>query len=115
MGLFASIDATSKLEAYKGGVFTEWKLFSLINHEVSIAGWGSDQGVDYFIVRNSWGTYWGEEGWLRIKQTDLGIDRQGDWGVPILDDHVMDANKPMCLGCQLTGNWPEHLRGSATL
>ena len=30
------IDATSKLEAYTGGIFSEFKIFPLINHEVSV-------------------------------------------------------------------------------
>ena len=31
------IDATSKLEAYKGGIFSEFKLLPIINHEVSVS------------------------------------------------------------------------------
>ena len=32
------IDATSKLEKYTGGIFSEKKLFIMINHEVSVSG-----------------------------------------------------------------------------
>lgn len=31
------IDATSKLESYTGGIFSEWKLLPMINHEVSVS------------------------------------------------------------------------------
>lgn len=34
------IDATSKLEAYTGGIFSELKLLPMINHEVSVSGGG---------------------------------------------------------------------------
>jgi len=106
----AGIDATAELEAYTGGVFTQSKLFSLINHEVSIVGWGVEDGVDYWVVRNSWGTYWGESGFFRIKQGDLGINRQGDWGVPKIDSFTQtNQGGPICLGCERTGVWPEYL------
>lgn len=39
------------------------------------------------IGRNSWGTYWGENGWFRIQMhhDNLGIEQDCDWGVPIPD------------------------------
>jgi cathepsin X len=47
---------------YKGGVFTDDSYSQDTNHIVSIVGWGTDEdsGVKYWIVRNSWGQYWGE-------------------------------------------------------
>ena len=64
----AGIDATPELEAYTGGVFSQKKLLTMANHEVSITGWGVDEtGTEYWHVRNSWGTYWGEGGFFRIQ------------------------------------------------
>lgn len=87
----AGICATPGLEKYTGGIYSEKKLFPMINHEVSITGWGvgkNDAGdeVEYWWVRNSWGTYWGENGWLRIQmhKDNLSIEKEGDWGVPEL-------------------------------
>jgi cathepsin X len=53
----AGIDATPELEAYTGGVFSQKKLLTMANHEVSITGWGVDAetGTEYWHVRNSWG------------------------------------------------------------
>ena len=38
------------------------------NHAVVIVGYGTENGVDYWKVRNSWGTWWGEAGHFRIKR-----------------------------------------------
>ena len=80
------IDATNAFEKYAGGIYSQSKKDPQLNHEISIAGWGSENGVDYWIGRNSWGTYWGEDGWFRIKMTEdnLGVTTDCDWGVPIV-------------------------------
>jgi cathepsin X len=72
---------------YTGGVYSQFVLFPQINHEVSVVGWGTTpENEEYWIVRNSWGTYWGEWGFFRIKMysDNLGIETDCDWGIPIV-------------------------------
>jgi len=79
------VDADAKFDAYTGGIYSESKWFPMINHEIAVVGWGvSDAGEEYWIGRNSWGTYWGEMGFFRIKMhsDNLGIENDCSWGVP---------------------------------
>ena len=86
------IDATSKLEAYTGGIFSEFSLLPMINHEVSVVGWGIENGVEFWYMRNSWGTYWGENGFARIMmhKENLGLETDCDWGVPQMEKPAID-------------------------
>ena len=61
------------LQTYTGGVLdlTSTKCPSSgINHAVTLVGYGYDSatGLDYWIVKNSWGTSWGEDGYFRIRR-----------------------------------------------
>lgn len=74
------LDATG-LQRYKGGIYSS-KICSSkdLDHAVVLVGYGtdSDSGLDYWIVKNSWGTRWGEDGYFRIVRgkEECGINKQ---------------------------------------
>ena len=37
-------------------------------HEITVVGYGSEQGTDFWLVKNSWGDWFGEEGYFKIKR-----------------------------------------------
>jgi len=80
------ISVTDAFEAYTGGIYSEVKKFPRINHEISVVGYGHDEesGQDYWIGRNSWGTYWGEWGMFRILMgsDNLAIETNCLAGIP---------------------------------
>jgi len=81
----AGVDALPLLE-YKGGIVKDEKwLDMIVNHVVSITGWGTDEdGDQYWIVRNSWGQFWGEMGYFRVEagKNSLGIESEVAWATP---------------------------------
>jgi len=74
------IDA-GPLEKYTGGV-CKYAGAGGTNHAIQINGWGVDNGVKYWIGRNSWGTYWGEAGWFRIVRGGAYNPGSCFWAVP---------------------------------
>ncbi|MFQ6651453.1 hypothetical protein Gotur_023782, partial [Gossypium turneri] len=53
---------------YSGGVFTG-DCGNALSHAVTVVGYGtSEEGLNYWLVKNSWGETWGENGYIRIQR-----------------------------------------------
>ena len=79
------INANEILE-YTGGIINNPHALKTVDHIISIVGWGYDNIIDqqYWIIRNSWGEYWGEKGFMRLisGNNQLGIERFCAWALP---------------------------------
>ena len=58
----AAFSVYSDFENYASGVYTHTGGKMAGGHAVKIVGWGTDGGVDYWKIANSWNPYWGEKG-----------------------------------------------------
>ncbi|XP_059494434.1 procathepsin L-like [Stegostoma tigrinum] len=51
---------------YKQGVYADPSCTQRRGHAVLLVGYGRERGMNYWLVKNSWGTEWGEEGYIKI-------------------------------------------------
>ena len=74
--MYGSVEAGMQVYSdflhYRSGVYRHVYGRAVGGHAIKIVGWGSDNGVDYWLVANSWGTNWGNlGGYFKIKR---GVD-----------------------------------------
>jgi len=70
-----AVNANLFWQLYHGGILNPIACDGKkLDHGVAVVGYGTDKGQDYWIVRNSWGTVWGEEGYARLLR---GVNKCG--------------------------------------
>ena len=55
---------------YKEGILDSEECGTLVNHYAVVVGYGTYETKEYYILRNSWGTDWGEAGYAKIAIVD---------------------------------------------
>ena len=93
--IVCSMDSTPEFHNYTGGIFNDTTGADDLNHAISLVGYGVENGVSFWIGRNSWGTYWGEKGFFRIVRgtNNLGIEEDCTYANPDPNIRRVSAKK----------------------
>jgi len=68
---------------YSGGILSDSSCGMQLDHGVLVVGYGTENNVDYWIVKNSWGASWGESGYIRLVRgkNECGIAQAASYPV----------------------------------
>jgi len=79
------IAVPDSLEEYTGGIYQDTTGDLNIVHDISIVGYGVENGTKYWTVRNSWGTHYGESGFVRVIRgiNNIAIESDCAWATPV--------------------------------
>ncbi|MFV8752158.1 C1 family peptidase [Nannocystaceae bacterium ST9] len=81
----AAVAATPAFIAYGGGVFDEGSNTG-INHAIMLVGWDDSKGA--WLLRNSWGTNWGEGGYMWIEYGTNSVGSYAAWAMVQQDENA---------------------------
>jgi len=58
-----------------------------LNHAINLVGYGTDKasGKDYWVIRNSWSTYWGDQGYFKVVRGEKDCGVTTDAGYPVVE------------------------------
>lgn len=62
---------------YKSGIYKHVAGQMVGGHAIKLIGWGHDDEGDgslYWVCQNQWNTVWGEEGFIKVKAGEIGLD-----------------------------------------
>jgi C1A family cysteine protease len=65
---------TAYFQSYSEGVLTSASCGTNLDHGVLIVGYGEENSIKYWLVKNSWATTWGDDGYIKIARSDNAND-----------------------------------------
>jgi hypothetical protein len=65
---------TRYFQSYSSGILTSVNCGTNLDHGVLIVGYGEENNIPYWLVKNSWSTTWGESGYVKILRSDSNDD-----------------------------------------
>jgi hypothetical protein len=63
-----TVMASGPFELYKGGIFAGCAPGTSTDHAVTVVGYGTSGGIPFWLIKNSWGSSWGEAGYIRLQR-----------------------------------------------
>ncbi len=70
-----AIEADTKyFQSYSNGILTSPSCGTNLDHGVLVVGYGTENGIDYWLVKNSWSTTWGDKGYVKIARSSSTND-----------------------------------------
>jgi len=69
----------SAFQMYSGGVLDTAACGQKLDHGVLAVGYGTENGTDYILVKNSWGASWGDQGYVKIAPSQCGITNSASY------------------------------------
>lgn len=93
------IASTEEFRNYASGIITDTGASS-VNHTVSIVGWGvdADTQTNYWTVRNSVGSFWGENGFFKVKRGSNTLNIESD-----------------CSSAEVVDTWTQGIRNTTSV
>ena len=88
----------STFQLYKSGVFDSSSCGETLDHAVLIVGYGVDGGAPYWRLKNSWGSRWGEAGYMRIARGKnmCGLASQASYPIGVFGvNHSIPPHPPV--------------------